>query len=278
MKATDIIARTVGARADQETLQWVDSTHMKQYRILSFAGIAGCFACIGGSFVALPLFVQISGLAVGAVCIVLRSMARKNFEEAIASSLDMQCDPALYCRRTLAFLAGGRPAGDFMRGVWEYAYGLLWQGKWDEAIKLMRTLEPYADMPDVAYAYDSFMADCAFALRDPDKLRNYIDAMKAISQRRVAREAHLHAAELEPLHELLVCERDGHRERALGIADAILADTGLLPIERVTASLHKAECTADRDEKRALLTFVERNGGSTWCAARARTLLRELEA
>ncbi len=325
MKAIDVISRTIGAQPDQDSIRWIDSTHMKQYRVLSIAGLTGCFVCLFGPMAALPIWLQLLGLGVGIVCIVLRTTARKRFEYGIASTLDMKCDPVLYCRWVLAFLAAGRPGGDHVRGVWNYAYGLMWQGRWHEAIKLARTLE--ADMTDpgvafaydsfmadcafalrdpdklssyiqalkripdrrvvkeaaehaadVAFAYDSFMADCAFALRDPDKLSSYIQALKRIPDRRVVKEAAEHAAELEPLHDLLTLERDGRLDEARAIVERILADPGLLPIERLLATLHKAECTTDASERRRLLDTVIETGGTTWCVARARELKARLSA
>lgn len=278
MKAIDVISRTIGAQPDQESIRWIDSTHMKQYRILSIAGLTGCFVCLFGPMAALPIWLQLLGLGVGIACIVLRTTARKRFEDGIASTLDMKCDPVLYCRWVLAFLAAGRPGGDYVRGVWNYAYGLMWQGRWHEAIKLARTLEPDMSDPGIAFAYDSFMADCAFALRDPDKLSSYIQAMKRIPDRRVVKEAAEHAAELEPLHDLLTLERDGRLDEARAIVERILADPGLLPIERLLATLHKAECTTDASERRRLLDTVIETGGTTWCVARARELKARLSA
>ena len=278
MKAIDVISRTIGAQPDQESIRWIDSTHMKQYRILSIAGLTGCFVCLFGPMAALPIWLQLLGLGVGIACIVLRTTARKRFEDGIASTLDMKCDPVLYCRWVLAFLAAGRPGGDYVRGVWNYAYGLMWQGRWHEAIKLARTLEPDISDPGIAFAYDSFMADCAFALRDPDKLSSYIQAMKRIPDRRVVKEAAEHAAELKPLHDLLTLERDGRLDEARAIVDRILADPGLLPIERLLATLHKAECTTDASERRRLLDTVIETGGTTWCVARARELKARLSA
>lgn len=278
MKAIDVISRTIGAQPDQDSIRWIDSTHMKQYRVLSIAGLTGCFVCLFGPMAALPIWLQLLGLGVGIVCIVLRTTARKRFEYGIASTLDMKCDPVLYCRWVLAFLAAGRPGGDHVRGVWNYAYGLMWQGRWHEAIKLARTLEADMTDPGVAFAYDSFMADCAFALRDPDKLSSYIQALKRIPDRRVVKEAAEHAAELEPLHDLLALERDGGLDEARAIVDRILADPGLLPIERLLATLHKAECTTDAAERRRLLDTVIETGGTTWCVARARELKARLAA
>lgn len=278
MKAIDVISRTIGAQPDQESIRWIDSTHMKQYRILSIAGLTSCFVCLFGPMAALPIWLQLLGLGVGIACIVLRTTARKRFEDGIASTLDMKCDPVLYCRWVLAFLAAGRPGGDHVRGVWNYAYGLMWQGRWHEAIKLARTLEPDTSDPGIAFAYDSFMADCAFALRDPDKLSSYIQAMKRIPDRRVVKEAAEHAAELEPLHDLLTLERDGRLDEARAIVERILADPGLLPIERLLATLHKAECTTDASERRRLLDTVIETGGTTWCVARARELKARLSA
>lgn len=278
MKAIDVISRTIGAQPDQDSIRWIDSTHMKQYRVLSIAGLTGCFVCLFGPMAALPIWLQLLGLGVGIVCIVLRTTARKRFEYGIASTLDMKCDPVLYCRWVLAFLAAGRPGGDHVRGVWNYAYGLMWQGRWHEAIKLARTLEADMTDPGVAFAYDSFMADCAFALRDPDKLSSYIQALKRIPDRRVVKEAAEHAAELEPLHDLLALERDGRLDEARAIVDRILADPGLLPIERLLATLHKAECTTDAAERRRLLDTVIETGGTTWCVARARELKAWLAA
>lgn len=278
MKAIDVISRTIGAQPDQESIRWIDSTHMKQYRILSIAGLTGCFVCLFGPMAALPIWLQLLGLGVGIACIALRTTARKRFEDGIASTLDMKCDPVLYCRWVLAFLAAGRPGGDYVRGVWNYAYGLMWQGRWHEAIKLARTLEPDMSDPGIAFAYDSFMADCAFALRDPDKLSSYIQAMKRIPDRRVVKEAAEHAAELEPLHDLLTLERDGRLDEARAIVERILADPGLLPIERLLATLHKAECTTDASERRRLLDTVIETGGTTWCVARARELKARLSA
>ncbi len=276
MKAYDVIARTVGAQPDRESLRWVNAVHMRGYRFWSILGLAGCFVCLGGALFSVPISIQLAGLGVGAVCMVLRMLRRKGFETVVASALDIECDPALYCRWMLAFLAAGRPSGDYAQGVWNYAYGLLWQGKWSDAIALVRTLERDIDIPDIAFIYDSFMADCAFALRDPDKLSAYIEAMRAIDHRRIAREARLHAAELEPLRDLLLYERAGDFDAALAIIDRILADPGLLPVERVVATLHRAECVADAAERRRLLDYVQQNGGSTWCAARARMLAARL--
>ena len=278
MKTIDVISRTIDARPDRESIRWIDSTHMKQYRFLSIAGLTGCFVCLFGPMASLPVWLQLLGLGVGIACIVFRTTARKRFEDGIASMLDMKCDPALYCRWTLAFLAAGRPTGSYVRGVWNYAYGLMWQGRWRDAIKLVRTIEPDMSDPGVAFAYDSFMADCAFALRDPDKLTSYIQAMKRIPNRRVVKEAYEHAAELEPLRDLLLLERDGKFDEASAIVDRILADQGLLPIERLLATLHKAECCTDPAEKRSLLDYVTTNGGTTWCVARARELQARLAA
>lgn len=272
MKAYDVIARTLGAKPDPASVRWVDAGPMRHYRLSSSIGLAGCFVCLGGALFSLPGSVQLAGLGLGVACMVVREIGRRSFRRRLAETLDTACDPVLFCRRHLALLAYGRPTGGYVQGIWDHAYGLLWQGAWHQAIALMRTLEADLDDPGVLFVYDSFMADAAFALRDPDKLASYIAAMRAIPDRKVARAARLHAAEMEPLRDLLAYERDGERARARAIVDEILADEGLLPIERVVASLHAAECCDDAAERARLLTFVQERGGTTWCAARARTM------
>ena len=275
MRAYDVIYRTTHAMPDNDSLQWVDATHMKEYRRLSIIGLSACFVCLGGALFMLPGFVQIIGLAIGGICLALRTAGRRSFGTFVIKMLDTGCDPVLFCRRYLAFLAAGRPSGDYTDGVWKYAYGLLWQGQWDQAIKLIRTLEPEMSDPNIAFAYDSFMADCAFALRDPEKLMAYIQAMKSLRGRRVERDAMLHANELEVLYNLLALERNGDFAQARGIIEAALKAPGLLPIEEVAFNLHLAECTEDPETRHALLSFVHERGGTTWCANRARMLLAE---
>lgn len=272
MRAYERIVETLGDEADEESRAWVHRSYTIRVRVAGVAAFAFFMMAMGMSgtpwfalstLILLPLMI---------VAVFFGVFMRGTVNKSLTRLIDRDCDPVLCGRRTLALLQKDKKNADPRSGLFSYAYALRWQGKWNEAAKLMRTMEDDDD-PQSRFLYHNLMAYCAFDKRDLKGLTAEVKALKELSGEGLSKDAPAHIAEHAALRDLLAKELNGKPSKAaadyLQVADGPKA----LPAHRVLFSLKAADCLADPAERRARLALAAEEGGTTWCAADAKKRL-----
>ena len=167
-----------------------------------------------------------------------------------------------------------RKNADPRSGLFSYAYALRWQGKWNEAAKLMRALEDDAD-PQGQFLYHNLLAYCAWDKRDLKGLTAEVKALKELPAEGLSKDAASHIAEHVALRDMLSKELNGKPSKAAAGYLQVADDPKALPAHRVLFSLKAAGCLADPAERHARLAYVAEHGGTTWCMAEARKRLEK---
>lgn len=272
MRAYERIVETLGDEADEESRAWVHRSYTIRVRVAGVAAFAFFMMAMGMSgtpwfamstLILLPLMI---------VAVFFGVFMRGTVNKSLTRLIDRDCDPVLCGRRTLALLQKDKKNADPRSGLFSYAYALRWQGKWNEAAKLMRTMEDDDD-PQSRFLYHNLMAYCAFDKRDLKGLTAEVKALKELSGEGLSKDAPAHIAEHAALRDLLAKELNGKPSKAaadyLQVADGPKA----LPAHRVLFSLKAADCLTDPAERRARLALAAEEGGTTWCAADAKKRL-----
>lgn len=199
---------------------------------------------------------------------------RGSVNKGLTRLIDDDCDPLLCARRTLALLEKDKKNADPRSGLFSYAYALRWQGKWNEAAKLMRALEDDAD-PQGQFLYHNLLAYCAWDKRDLKGLTAEVKALKELPAEGLSKDAASHIAEHVALRDMLSKELNGKPSKAAAGYLQVADDPKALPAHRVLFSLKAAGCLADPAERHARLAYVAEHGGTTWCMAEARKRLEK---
>ena len=272
MRAYERIVETLGDEADEESRAWVHRSYTIRVRVAGVAAFAFFMMAMGMSgtpwfalstLILLPLMI---------VAVFFGVFMRGTVNKSLTRLIDRDCDPVLCGRRTLALLQKDKKNADPRSGLFSYAYALRWQGKWNEAAKLMRTMEDDDD-PQSRFLYHNLMAYCAFDQRDLKGLTAEVKALKELSGEGLSKDAPAHIAEHAALRDLLAKELNGKPSKAAADYLQVADGPKVLPVHRVLFSLKAADCLADPTERRARLALAAEEGGTTWCAADAKKRL-----
>ncbi|HIW76837.1 MULTISPECIES: hypothetical protein [Gordonibacter] len=277
MRAYECIADVLGDEADDESRAWVRHTYTLRVRVAGVAAFAFFIMIMGMSgtpwfaistFILLPLMI---------VAVFFGVFMRGSINRSLTRLIDRDCDPVLCGRRTLALLEKDKKNADARSGLFSYAYALRWQGKWNEAAKLMHTLEDDAD-PRSQFLYHNLLAYCAFDKRDLKGLTAEVKELKELSSSEgLPKDAAAHVAEHVALRDMLAKELNGKASKAAADYAQVADDPKALPVHHVLFSLKAADCLADAAERRARLVQVAEQGGTTWCATEAKARLEKDE-
>lgn len=277
MRAYECIADVLGDEADAESRAWVRRSYTLRVRVAGVAAFAFFVMIMGMSgtpwfaistFILLPLMI---------VAVFFGVFMRGSINRSLTRLIDRDCDPVLCGRRTLALLEKDKKNADARSGLFSYAYALRWQGKWNEAAKLMRTLEDDLD-PRSQFLYHNLLAYCAFDKRDLKGLTAEVKELKELSScEGLPKDAAAHVAEHVALRDMLAKELNGKASKAAADYAQVADDPKALPVHHVLFSLKAADCLADPAERRARLAQVAEQGGTTWCAAEAKARLEKEE-
>ena len=274
MRAYERIVEVLGDEADAESREWVRRNYTMKVRVAGVAAFAFFVMALGmagtpwfaiSTLILLPLMI---------VAVFFGVFMRGSVNKGLTRLIDRDCDPLLCGRRTLALLEKDKKNADPLSGLFSYAYALRWQGKWNDAAKLMRVLEDDAD-PRSRFAYHNVMAYCAFDKRDLKGLTAEVKALKELPVEGLPKDAPAHIAEHAALRDLLAKELNGKPSKAAAEYLQVADGSKALPAHRVLFSLKAADCLADHAERRARLAYVAEHGGTTWCAAEARKRLEK---
>ena len=274
MRAYERIVEVLGDEADAESREWVRRKYTVRVRVAGVAAFAFFVMIMGMSgtpwfaistFVLLPLMI---------VAVFFGVFMRGSVNKGLTRLIDDDCDPLLCARRTLALLEKDKKNADPHSGLFSYAYALRWQGKWNEAAKLMRDLEDDPD-PQSGFLYHNLMAYCAFDKRDLKGLTAEVKALKELPSEGLPKDAPAHIAEHVALRDMLAKELNGKPSKAAAGYIQVADGPKALPAHRVLFSLKAADCLADPAERHARLTYVGEQGGTTWCAAEAKKRLEK---
>ena len=274
MRAYERIVAVLGDEADAESRKWVRRKYTIRVRIAGAAAFALFMMIMGMSgtpwfaistLVLLPLMI---------VAVFFGVFMRGTVNKGLTRLIDDDCDPLLCARRTLALLEKDKKNADPRSGLFSYAYALRWQGKWNEAAKLMRVLEDDAD-PQGLFLCHSLLAYCAWDERDLKGLTAEVKILRELPGESLSKDAAAHIAEHVALRELLAKEVNGKQSKAAAGYLQVADDPKALPAHRVLFSLKAAGCLIDPAERQARLAYVAEHGGTTWCAAEARKQLEK---
>ena len=274
MRAYEHIVEVLGDEADAESRKWVRRKYTIRVRIAGAAAFALFMMIMGMSgtpwfaistLVLLPLMI---------VAVFFGVFMRGTVNKGLTRLIDDDCDPLLCARRTLALLEKDKKNADPRSGLFSYAYALRWQGKWNEAAKLMRVLEDDAD-PQGLFLCHSLLAYCAWDERDLKGLTAEVKILRELPGESLSKDAAAHIAEHVALRELLAKEVNGKQSKAAAGYLQVADDPKALPAHRVLFSLKAAGCLIDPAERQARLAYVAEHGGTTWCAAEARKQLEK---
>lgn len=272
MRAYERIVETLGDEADEESRAWVHRSYTIRVRVAGVAAFAFFMMAMGMSgtpwfalstLILLPLMI---------VAVFFGVFMRGTVNKSLTRLIDRDCDPVLCGRRTLALLQKDKKNADPRSGLFSYAYALRWQGKWNEAAKLMRTMEDDDD-PQSRFLYHNLMAYCAFDKRDLKGLTAEVKALKELSGEGLSKDAPAHIAEHAALRDLLAKELNGKPSKAAADYLQVADGPKVLPAHRVLFSLKAADCLTDPAERRERLALAAEEGGTTWCAADAKKRL-----
>lgn len=274
MRAYERIVESLGDEADEESRAWVRRTYTLRVRVAGVAAFAFFVMAMGMSgtpwftistLILLPLMI---------VAVFFGVLVRGSVNKGLTRLIDQDCDPLLCGRRTLALLEKDKKNADSRSGLFGYAYALRWQGRWNEASKLMRVLEDDAD-PQSVFLYHNLMAYCAWDKRDLKGLAAEVKALRGLSGEGLSKNAPAHVAEHVALRDMLAKELNGKPSKAAVDYIQVADDPKALPVHRVLFSLKAADCLVDPDERYARLVYAAENGGTTWCAAEAKRRLEK---
>ena len=274
MRAYERIGEILGDAADEESRAWVRRNYTIRVRVAGVAAFAFFIMIMGMS--GTPWFVisTLVLLPLTIVAVFFGVFMRGSVNRSLTRLIDQDCDPLLCGRRTLALLEKDKKNADPRSGLFSYAYALRWQGKWNEAAKLVRTLEQDAD-PQSMFLYHNLMAYCAWDKRDLKGLTAEVKALKELSGEGLPKDAPAHIAEHVALRDMLAKEINGKASKAAADYIEVADGAKALPAHRVLFSLKAADCLADPAERHARLVYAAKNGGSTWCAAEAKKRLEK---
>ncbi|MBX9034886.1 hypothetical protein [Gordonibacter massiliensis (ex Traore et al. 2017)] len=274
MRAYERIGEILGDRADEESRAWVRRNYTIRVRVAGVAAFAFFMMIMGMS--GTPWFVvsTLVLLPLTIVAVFFGVFMRGSVNKGLTRLIDQDCDPLLCGRRTLALLEKDKKNADPRNGLFSYAYALRWQGKWNEAAKLVRDLEDDPD-PQSAFLYHNLMAYCAWDKRDLKGLTAEVKALKELSCEGLSKDASAHIAEHVALREMLAKEINGKASKAAAEYSEVADGPQALPAHRVLFSLKAADCLADPAERHARLAYAAENGGTTWCAAEAKKRLEK---
>lgn len=274
MRAYERIVESLGDEADEGSRAWVRRTYTLRVRVAGVAAFAFFVMAMGMSgtpwftistLILLPLMI---------VAVFFGVLVRGSVNKGLTRLIDQDCDPLLCGRRTLALLEKDKKNADPRSGLFSYAYALRWQGRWNDASKLMRVLEDDAD-PQSVFLYHNLMAYCAWDKRDLKGLAAEVKALKGLSGEGLSKDAPAHVAEHVALRDMLAKELNGKPSKAAADYIQVADDPKALPVHRVLFSLKAADCLADPGERHARLVYAAENGGTTWCAAEAKKRLEK---
>ncbi len=274
MRAYERIGEILGDRADEESRAWVRRNYTMRVRVAGVAAFAFFIMIMGMS--GTPWFVisTLVLLPLMIVAVFFGVFMRGSVNKRLTRLIDQDCDPLLCGRRTLALLEKDKKNADPRSGLFSYAYALRWQGKWNEAAKLMRDLEDDPD-PQSAFIYHNLMAYCAWDKRDLKGLTAEVKALKELRGEELSKDASAHLAEHVALRDMLAKEINGKASKAAADYIEVADGAKALPAHRVLFSLKAADCLADPAERHARLAYAAENGGTTWCAAEAKKRLEK---
>lgn len=274
MRAYERIGEILGDRADEESRAWVRRNYTIRVRVAGVAAFAFFMMIMGMS--GTPWFVvsTLVLLPLTIVAVFFGVFMRGSVNKGLTRLIDQDCDPLLCGRRTLALLEKDKKNADPRNGLFSYAYALRWQGKWNEAAKLVRDLEDDPD-PQSAFLYHNLMAYCAWDKRDLKGLTVEVKALKELSGEGLSKDVSAHLAEHVALREMLAKEINGKASKAAAEYSEVADGPQALPAHRVLFSLKAADCLADPAERHARLAYAAENGGTTWCAAEAKKRLEK---
>lgn len=283
MNPYDVISGVLNEQADDEARQWyrcryVYATYIKNsVCIISILVVAAAWFLGAFSWAA---WIVLLALALVFVLFVLYGQMTK---VSLLNILNKQCDPVLFARRWLALLEGCedgrfvayRPELDQVTFLYRYAWALRWQGRWVDATALMRVCNGRLSRLEDEFVYHHLMVGCAFDCGDVNTLSTNVAALCNLPSAELKQEYVERIEQDAKLVELLQCELSGQMDKAFEGYASIANDLLTYKLRRVLASFKAAGCTPDAKERQKCLEFAAKNGGTSWCAIRARELLKE---
>ena len=277
--AAGFIFQALGDRPTDEARAWMKSQVIgveHRYRTLvlvcCLVGIAAmCFA-YGLKEAPLALTLVVDGAFIGAAIGFVKLFSlRQKLGSAFSSVLDEDCDPKTFADRYLAYVESVWPH-DLVVPLWNYCRGLRWQGRWDDAVRLM---DAYAQNHEVtsgpaAFCYHQVRAYCAYDQRDTSWMIDEVHALQGLDTSGVSPTFVEGVSQLVSLANILTLEDDKDYDQVFEAVEGIF--NAVTPVQRVEFALHLALCAPSRSQAMEWLGYTTKQGGTTWCPKEAKRM------
>lgn len=197
---------------------------------------------------------------------------RQKLGAQFATVLDDQCDPKAYADRYLAYLELEWPESLGV-ALWNYGRGLRWQGRWDDACRLMAAFEQQASDPlpaSDAYFVHQTRAHCALDQCQLDPLLDEARALQALDLSRLDKGYSQGVAQTVALANQLTREDQGDWDEAFDIWEGYF--NVATPVQKALFALHLSRCAPTDKEARSWASYASSHGGTTWCAGAGKKL------
>lgn len=280
--AAGFIFHTLGDRPTQSARDWVKSQVLgveQRYKILVLAccliGVVAMFVAYGMPVVPLALTLAVDGAFIGAAIGFVKLFSlRQKLGSAFSYVLDEDCDPQTFADRYLAYIESLWPH-DLVVPLWNYCRGLRWQGRWDDAQRLM---DAYAQKHGVtsgsaAFCYHQVRAYCAYDQRDAASMIDEVHALQALDTSGVSPTFVEGVSQLVSLANILTLEDGKDYDQVFEAVEGIF--DRVTPVQRVEFALHLALCAPSRSQAMEWLGYTTKHGGTTWCLKEAKRMRQQ---
>lgn len=276
------ISEHTGDVVDDEADDWIQHYYISKVQGLSacfvVAVVVGVIGIVVGNFAgAATISMIISWLAsfvvlAGLIVLVMISITKKRIFGRVASTLDSARDPLVFCSRYLAYLRERDPS-EMVVAIWNYARGLRWQGRWDDAEALFEAyIDDYGMLadPKSQYLHHQLLAGIAF---DHERCQDLLDELyylKSIPAEALGADLVKEINLTERLAEVLCLEREGRRQEAYDLVESFFYHSE--NVLRMALALHLGSDSPNRTDALEWIGFVVKMGMSTWCVKRAKAI------
>lgn len=280
--AAGFIFRTLGDRPSKEARAWVKSQVLgveHRYRVLvlvcCLAGVVALGVAYGLPEAPLALTLVVNCAFIGAAIGFVKLFSlRQKLGGAFSYVLDEDCDPVTFADRYLAYIESVWP-NDLVVPLWNYCRGLRWQGRWDDARKL---LDAYAQDHEVASGPAAFCdhqvrAYCAYDQRDTASMIDEVHALQALDASGVSHTFVEGVSQLVSLANILTLEDREDYDQVFEAVEGIF--NKVTPVQRVEFALHLALCAPSRPQAMEWLGYTTKHGGTTWCPKEAKRMRQQ---
>lgn len=195
--------------------------------------------------------------------------------------MQVDCDPEKYCDYYYALMGYAQKRTPPLEAIWNFAMALNRQGRFDESLKVFDAMRQYIRHPREGARYNAFLIFYSYSTRNGELLIESCEVLRTQLQ-----DSSIKKREKEKLAVYLKYEYLFDLEQRFDLVEQQMY------IERVDAypGMHMcikvlnryffseaARVVGNKEIEEAWLRYVDRYGGTMWCAKKARERLEVLD-